>query len=112
MKKFDYFYRLKLKANREAVDIRSFGSMIKQAIEKKISPLIEDSIRVEKRFFSFQTKYAVPDQMLRQMGKEISFTEEEARRFVVQYGQSRQLFVRMKEREVEIALQEVKNQHD
>lgn len=111
MKKYDYFYRLKLKANRENLDVRWFGYMIKQAVEKKIPMLIENSLRVEKGFFYFQTKYPVPNQMLRQMGKEISFTEEEARRYVVLYGNSRQLFARMKELEIEKALPDLEDLH-
>lgn len=108
MRKFDYFYHLKLKANRENLDVRLFGYMIKLAVEKMIPMLIEDSLRVEKNFFFFQTKYLVPNHMLRQMGEEFSFTEEEARRYVVQYGKSRQLFVRMKENEIAKALKGLK----
>ena len=108
MIKFDYFYRLKLKANRENLDIRWFGYMIKLALEKVIPMLVEDSLRIEKGFFFFQTHYPVLNGRLRKLGREISFTEEEARRFVVQYGKSRQLFVRMKDHEIEKALEGLK----
>ena len=108
MRTYDYFYHLKLKANREAVDVRLFGYMIKLALEKIIPMLVEDSLRIEKGFFFFQSYRPVTDSQVRQLGKEISFTEEEARRYVVQYGNSRQLFVRMKENEIAKALKGLK----
>lgn len=100
MKKYVYYYHLKLKIFRNNIDLRDFQTEIQHAIEEKISNLVNGSIVVDKKFFGFKAEDEVDSAALRNMGRAISKASEKIRAYVVKYGNSVQLFVKMKEPEV------------
>lgn len=96
-----YFYRIKKKDHRGMIDLLLHAIEIIMGVTLAMGDdLVEGSIRVEKDYFSFELKNFVRNARLRQMGKNISFIEREIRKYVTTYGKSRQLFVRMTEKQI------------
>ncbi len=94
------FYWLKKKAHRPLIELDDYASQIEAGVKATISNLVPGSVLVASDHFSFEVYIEPENWQLRKMGEQISFIEDEIRKFVTVYGKSRQLFVRMTDKEV------------
>lgn len=95
------YYRIKKKKHRDLINLLHFVAELFAGVSLAMGDnLVAGSFHVSRKYFSFELQYDIQNSRARLMGRKISFIESEIRKYVTTYGNSRQLFVRMTDKQI------------